>query len=120
MTQHFDSNQTGFVAGIGNSLNLLMLVERLLNIMKREGGCCILVDYKSPYNTVNRKRLYGIMKRKHILADDEVDFLESLHQALYLRCGDKRFYFKNGVYQGSPISFALFKIYIEEVITELN
>jgi hypothetical protein len=38
------------------------------------------------------------MKRKKILTNDEVDFLECLHAALYFRCGGRRFYLKNGVH----------------------
>jgi hypothetical protein len=60
------------------------------------------------------------MKRKKILSDNEIDFLEGLHEALYFKCGSQRFYLKNGVHQGSPISSALFDIYMEEVIEQLK
>ena len=59
------------------------------------------------------------MKKKKILPDDEVNFLECLHEALYFKSGDKRFYLRNGVHQGSPLSPALFDIYMEEVMERL-
>ncbi len=105
---------------MGTSVNILLLTERLRNKRKREGECCLFLDYKSAYNTVNRKQLCSIMKRKKILSDNEIDFLEGLHEALYFKCGSQRFYLKNGVHQGSPISSALFDIYMEEVIEQLK
>jgi hypothetical protein len=51
-----------------------MLTEKLRKKKKRKWECCGFTDYKAAYNTVNRKRLYKIMKRKCILADDQVDF----------------------------------------------
>jgi hypothetical protein len=98
MTEHLDRNQTGFVVGIQKNLNLLMLTEKLRKMKKRESECCFFTDHKSAYNSVNRKRLYSIMKRKRILAEDEFGFLERLHDALYFKYGEKRFYFKNGVH----------------------
>lgn len=67
MKDSLDPHQTGFVSGMGTSVNLLLLTERLRNARKRDGECCLFVDYKSAYNTVNRQRLYSIMKRKSIL-----------------------------------------------------
>jgi hypothetical protein len=37
MTQCLDRNQTGFITRIGTNVNLLLLVERLRNTIKREG-----------------------------------------------------------------------------------
>jgi hypothetical protein len=58
------------------------------------------------------------MSRKHILADEGADFLKSPYEALYFRCGEKRFYFKNGVYLVFTIKSCT--IQYEEVIAELN
>jgi hypothetical protein len=83
LTQRLDRNQTGFVKGMGTSVNILLLTERLRNCKRRDGECCIFIDYKSAYNTINRKRLYAIMKRKKILPEADIDFLKCMHEALY-------------------------------------
>ena len=82
-----DRNQTGFVPGMGTHVNLMLLIDKLRRTRQREGDCCVFIDYKSAYNTVNRKRLYHILKTKKILLPEEVDFLEGMHDALYFSCG---------------------------------
>ncbi len=104
---------------MGTHVNILLLVEKLRNSKKRQGECCIFIDYKSAYNTINRNLLYRILKEKKILTNDEVEFMKSIHDAVYFKCNGKRFYLKNGVHQGSPISPALFDIYMEHVIAEV-
>ncbi len=49
----------------------------------------------------------------------KVDFMKSIHDAVYFKCNDKRFYLRNGVNQGSQISPVLLDIYMEYVIAEL-
>ena len=46
--------------------------------------------------------------------------MKSLHNALYFKSGDKHIILRNGVHQGSPISPALFDIYMEEVMAKLQ
>jgi hypothetical protein len=38
---------------------------------------------------------------------------------LYFKCGSDKFFLENGVHQGSPISPALFNIYLEDVLEKL-
>ncbi len=83
---------------MGTHVNILLLVERLRNTKKKQGECCVMIDYKSAYNTINRERLYRILKDKNILTNDEVDFLQAMHDAVYFKCGGKRYYIKNGVH----------------------
>ena len=89
LTNQLDRNQTGFVAGMGTHVNILLLTERLRSTKQRAGECCIFIDYKSAYNTVNRTRLYQILKTKNILLPEEVDFLKGIHDALYFSCGGR-------------------------------
>jgi hypothetical protein len=37
-------------------------------------------------------------KDKNILTNNEVDFLQTMHDAVYFRCDNKRYYLKNSVY----------------------
>lgn len=121
LTNELDSNQTGFVRGMGTSVNLRLLIERLRSSKKKNGICCLFIDYKSAYNTVRRDLLYRTLVKKKILTQDEASFLKGLHDCLYFRVGtDQRYYFKNGVHQGSPISPALFDIYMEDVMEDIR
>ena len=54
------------------------------------------------------------------MSEQDIRFMKSLHNALYFKSGDKHIILRNGVHQGSPISPALFDIYMEEVITSLK
>ena len=61
------------------------------------------------------------MLKKNILPPEEIEFLKILHDNLYFVGKDKRRVFlQNGVHQGSPISPALFNIYIEEVMARIR
>ena len=121
LTNTLDRNQTGFVVrGMGTHANLRLLIEKLSESRQRDGMCCVFIDYKSAYNTVRRDVLYWALVTKKILTSDEARFLERLHDCLYFKVGaDQRFHFRNGVHQGSPISPALFDIYMEDVMREI-
>jgi hypothetical protein len=120
LTDSLDRNQTGFVRGMGTHVNLRLLVEKLRTSRRRDGICCVFIDYKSAYNTVRRDVLYRALITKQILTTDEARFLERLHDCLYFKVGaDERYHFRNGVHQGSPISPALFDIYMEDVMREI-
>lgn len=99
MSRELDRNQTGFVPGLGTSVNLVLLLERLRECRRREGRCCVFVDFKSAYNTVRRERLYRALIARGIFAVEEVNFLRSLHDALYFRDGrGERVYLRDGVH----------------------
>lgn len=59
--------------------------------------CAIFIDLKSAYNTINRKVLWEILKRKNIFSTDELVFLKLIHENIYFVAKNKKFYYKNGV-----------------------
>jgi hypothetical protein len=52
----------------------------------------------SGHTTQNCERFYQILKDKDILTNEEVDFLQAMQDAVYFKCGGKRYYLKNGVH----------------------
>lgn len=41
--------------------------------------CCIFIDFKNAYNTVNREIVFKYMKDKQILDENEINFLKALY-----------------------------------------
>ena len=60
------------------------------------------------------------MKDKNILYSTEVDFLRKLHNELRFDVKGKIYKLRNGVHQGSPISPAMFNIYLEFVMQKIK
>jgi hypothetical protein len=60
--------------------------------------CILFLDFKSAYNTVDRSRLYNILRKNNLLEAQEIDFLETLHNKLYFIGKNQKFYFKKGVH----------------------
>jgi hypothetical protein len=83
LIERLDRNQTGFVNGLGTSVNIQLLLRELRSTPRRLGRCCIFVDFKSAYNTIRRDLLYRLLVEKNILSELEVNFLRCLHESLY-------------------------------------
>jgi hypothetical protein len=64
---------------MGTQVNIQLLLEKLRGSKKRDGDCCLFIDYKSAYNSICRERLYRALIRKNILEQDEVNFLRAMH-----------------------------------------
>lgn len=106
---------------MGTAANLTLLLKELKGCRRREGRCCVLVDFKSAYNTVSRERLYSASVPRGIFAPEEVQFLRCLHSDLYFVDGrGERVYLHHGVHQGSPMSPALLNIYKEVFLSDLS
>lgn len=43
-----------------------------------------------------------------------------MHKKVHFETKNKKYYFKNGLHQGSPISPALFNIYLEDYLKEVK
>lgn len=82
--------------------------------------CSIFIDFKSAYNTVNRDILFSYMDEKKILDTDELRFLMYLHNTVYFDLGTRKVQLEKGVHQGSPLSPALFDIYMELFMSKMK
>ena len=107
---------------MGTHVNLRLLLERLRGSKKKEGLCCVFIDYKSAYNTVLRDVLYRALIAKNILNPQETEFLKLMHDCLYFQVETgERFHFPpDEVHQSSPISPALFDIYMEDAMRDIR
>jgi hypothetical protein len=102
---------------MGTSVNLELLLRELRGSRRRDRRCCVFIDFKSAYNTVRRDVLYDALVDRGILSRVEVAFLRALHASLYFVDGQgERVYLRDGVHQGSPLSPALYNVYMEVVL----
>ena len=69
LKERLDPNQTGFVPGCSTGINIQLLIEKFKESKKKDGLCCIFIDFKSAYNTILRENLYKIIKNKKILEE---------------------------------------------------
>ena len=58
----------------------------------------VYIDLKSAYNTIDRKKLFNIIRKKEILNEQETDFLEMLNNNIYFETKDGKILFRNGVH----------------------
>jgi hypothetical protein len=118
--ERLDPNQIGFVPGLGTSVNIQLLIEEAKRWKKKDAMCMLFIDFKSAYNTIDRSRLYNILRDKQILNHEETEFLRYLHGLVHFEVKNQKIFYQNGVHQGSPISPLLFNIYMETFLAELR
>lgn len=59
-----DKNQIGFVAGYGTHVNIIDLIYKIKKYKKKDEKSVLYIDLKSAYNTINRNKLFEIIKNK--------------------------------------------------------
>jgi hypothetical protein len=64
-------------------MNIRLLIQEIKKYKKADQMSVFYIDLKSAYNTVDRVKLFNIIRRKQILDMDECDFIENLYNSLY-------------------------------------
>ena len=78
----------------------------------------LFIDFKSAYNHARHDLLFT--RLKGILNNCEIEFQRCIYDKIIIRSGNSMFRPNLGVAQGSIISPALFDIYTEPMLWELN
>ena len=119
MIKHLCPAQTGFVPGQGVFTNIFRTISRIRErTNNKKPAFAFFVDFKSAYNHVRHdllfKRLEGILEK------EEIEFQKALYDKLVIQSCKASFRPNLGVAQGSIISPALFDIYTESLLLEIN
>ena len=101
--------QTGFVPGQGILVNLMRLIERVTERVKRtKKAYGVFFDLSNAYNTILHSKLFE--KLKGILNEDEIQLIKAIYSRIKIKIGKETFTPNVEVAQGSVISPALFNI----------
>ena len=119
MVDKLHRGQTGFVPGMGISVNQMRLIERVTERtctgMKVYG---LFIDFSNAYNTILHTKLYE--RLQGILTEDEIQLIKALYSRQKLTFGSHSFTPNVGVAQGSLISPSLFNIYAEDMYKKIE
>ena len=119
MIHRLHQGQTGFVPGMGISVNQMRSIVRIKEITSKNKHCYgLFIDYSSAYNTIMHSKLYE--KLAKVFDQNEIQLLKALYSRNKIRLGNHSFSPNIGVAQGSVISPFLFNIYCEDLYSKIE
>ncbi len=112
-------SQTGFVPGQGVFTNIYRAMRRIIDrTNQKKPVFALFIDFKSAYNHTRHDLLFE--RLKGILSENEIKFQQAIYDRLTIQSDNSFFKPNLGVAQGSVISPALFDIYTESLLWEIN
>ena len=119
LKERLHRGQVGFVEGQDIYVNMWRALKRI-DELRSEGKhvYCLFVDFSAAYNTVPHQALFK--KLEGILNEEEIQLIRAIYSRMRIEMGKEGFRPNIGLAQGSVISPALFNIYAESMLIELE
>ncbi len=112
-------SQIGFVDGMDIFINIWRALDRIQEIRAQKKICyCLFLDFQSAYNTIPHTLLFE--KLQKVLNENEIQLIRKIYSRTKITLGNRLMQPNVGVAQGSVISPALFNIFAESLLNELQ
>ncbi len=112
-------SQIGFVDGMDIIINIWRALDRIQEIRAQKKICyCLFLDFQSAYNTIPHTLLFE--KLQKVLNENEIQLIRKIYSRTKITLGNRLMQPNVGVAQGSVISPALFNIFAESLLNELQ